>query len=63
MAHLIPSLKHDLGSRHFTTEHDLRRVVAEFFTKQDTERYSAGIYKLILCYNNCHDKQGDYVEK
>ncbi len=38
-------------------------TVAEFFAKQDTEWYSAGIHKLILCYNKCLDEQGDYVGK
>ncbi len=44
-------------------EENLQSIVAEFFAKQDAEGYSAGIYKLILCYNKCFDEQGDYVEK
>ncbi len=61
--HLIPGPKCDLGSRHFATEEDLLNTVAEFFVKQDTKRYSAGIHKLISRDNNCHDEQGDYVNK
>ncbi len=60
--HLILSLKCDLSSRHFATEEDLQ-TVAEFFTKQDTEWYSTGIYELILHYNYCLDEQSNYVEK
>ncbi len=63
MVHLIPSLKRDIGGRHFATEEDLLNEVAEFFAKQDAKWYSTGIHKLILCYNNCLHEQGDYVEK
>ncbi len=61
--HLIPTLKRDFGGRHFASEKDLQSAVCEFFTKQDAEWYSAGIYKLISCYNKCLIEQGDYVEK
>ncbi len=61
--HFIPGLKRDLGSRHFAVEEDLQSVVTEFFTKQDAERYSTDIHKLIPRYNNCLDEQGDYVEE
>ncbi len=61
--HLIPSLEQDLGGQHFTMEEDLQSVVSEFFTKQDTEWYSAGFHKLISRYNKCPDAQSDYVEK
>ncbi len=44
-------------------EEGLKSAVAEFFAKQDTEWYSAGIHKLILCYNKCLNEQGDFVEK
>ncbi len=44
-------------------EEDLQSPVAEFFTKQDAEWYSAGIHKLILGYSKYADEQGDYVEK
>ncbi len=54
-----PSLKRDLGGRHFTMEENLQNVVAKFFAKQDTEWYSTGIHKLILCYNKCFDEQGN----
>ncbi len=60
---LIPSLKCDLGGQHFTTEEDLQSMVAEFFIKQDTEWYSAGIHKLISRYNKCLAEHDDYVEK
>ncbi len=35
--HLIPSLKCDLGGRHFIIEDDLQSAIAEFFAKQDPE--------------------------
>ncbi len=38
-------------------------VAKEFCVKQDADCYKAGIHKLILHCNNCHDEQGDYVEK
>ncbi len=63
MVHLIPGLKHDLGGRHFAMKEDLQSVVAEFFTKQETEWYSTGIHKLISHYNKCLSEQGDYAEK
>ncbi len=44
-------------------EKDLQNVVAKFFTKKNTEWYSAGIHKLISYYNNDLDEQNDYVEK
>ncbi len=47
--HLIPDLKHDFGSRHFAMEEDLQSAIAEFFTKQDAEWYSAGIYTPSHC--------------
>ncbi len=62
MVHLNLSLKHDLSGRHLAMEEDLQSVVAEFFTKQDAEWYSADIHKLISCNNNCPDERGDYVE-
>ncbi len=59
----IPGLKCDVGGRHFATEKDWQSVVSKFFAKQGTKWNSAGIHKLILCYNKCLDKQGDYIEK
>ncbi len=44
-------------------EEDLQSVIAEFFAKEDTDWYSAGIHKVISCYNKYPDEQGDYVEK
>ncbi len=43
-------------------EENLQSMVAEFFAEQDTEWYSAGIYKLISRYNKCLNEQSDYVE-
>ncbi len=34
--------------------------VAEFFAKQNAVWYSAGICKLIPCYNNCLDERSDF---
>ncbi len=59
----ISQLKCDLVGQHFTMEEDLQSVVAGFFTKQGAEWHSAGIHKLISCYNKRPDEQGDYVEK
>ncbi len=44
-------------------EEDLQNAVAEFFSKQNTEWYSAGIHELILCYIKCLDEHDDYIEK
>ncbi len=51
MMHFIPDLKRDPDSQHFAMEEDLQSAVSEFFVKQDSEWYSAGIHKLILRYN------------
>ena len=59
----ISGLKKDLGGRQFVHKESLKKVVIDYFAKQDDAWYAAGIEKLIPGYDKCLEKYGDYVEK
>lgn len=61
--HLFPTLKKHFGDRRFNSTHEIEAAVTDYFKNLDAKSYSVGIGKLVLRYEKCLERFGDYVEK
>jgi hypothetical protein len=60
--HFFPHLKMDLKRTHFTSDDEVKQAVTSWI-KQRTEFFIDGMRKLVLRWEKCIERQGDYVEK
>lgn len=61
--HLFPAIKAKLAGQRFPNLHALTSELNNIFKNLEQSFYSSGIEKLVVRYNKCLDKFGDYVEK
>ncbi len=61
--HVFSPLKVTLGSQHFISDAELKKFTWNYFRKLGTEKYVAGICKLVYRYEKCLERYGSYVEK
>ncbi len=61
--HAFPGLHNFLGGQWFYDEESLKKVVTNFFEKNDLVWYVTSINKLIDQYKKCLTRYGDYVDK
>ena len=59
--HFFPHLKRDLKGTHFTSD-EVKQAVTSWI-KQRTPEFIDGMRKLVLRWEKCIERQGDYVEK
>jgi len=60
--HFFPHLKRDLKGTRFTSDDEVKQAVTSWI-KQRTELFIDGMRKLVLRWEKCIERQGDYVEK
>jgi hypothetical protein len=61
--HFCPHLKRDLKGTHFTSDDEVKQAVTSWIKQRTPEFFNDGIRKLVLCWEICTERQGDYVEK
>lgn len=61
--HLFPKLKETFGGVRFNSTEEIEDAVTDYFKKLDASHYRLGIDKLIVRYEKCLERFGDYVEK
>ena len=59
--HFFPHIKRDLKGTHFTSDDEVKQAVT--WIKKRTEFFIDGMRKLVLRWEKCIERQGDYVEK
>jgi hypothetical protein len=60
--HFFPHLKMDLRGTHFTSDDEVKQAVMSWI-KQRTPEFIDGMCKLVLRWEKCIERQGDYVKK
>jgi len=61
--HLFPQLKKYLRGNHFQSSEDVKDAVHQWIRRQSPSFYYRGLDSLILRYDKCLNRLGDYVEK
>ena len=61
--HLFSPLKKFLAGRRFTCNDEVKAAVRQWFRSQTADIYCSGIAKLVLRWDKCLNRHGDYVEK
>jgi hypothetical protein len=61
--HFFPHLKGDLKGTHFTSDDEVKQAVTSWIRQRSPEFFTDGMRKLVLCWEKCIERQGDYVEK
>jgi hypothetical protein len=61
--YVFSSLKKFLAGQRFTFDDDTKTAVWRWFRAQLTEFYNSGISKLLVQWDKCLNRGGDYVEK
>ena len=61
--HFFPHLKRDLKGTHFTSDDEVKQSVTSWIKQRTPEFFIVGIRKLVLSWEKCIERQGDYVEK
>ena len=61
--HIFPHLKRDLKGTHFTSDDEVKQAVMLWIKQRTPEFFIDGMRKLVLCWEKCIERQGDYVEK
>jgi hypothetical protein len=61
--HFFPRLKRDLKGTHFTSEDVVKQAVMSWIRQSTPEFFIDGMFKLVLRWEKCIERQGDYVEK
>ena len=61
--HLFTKLKEFLGGKRFRSDEELKNTVNTWLNELAAEEYNKGILKLMLRYDKCLNKLGDYIEK
>jgi len=61
--HFFPHLKRDLKGTHFTSDDEVKQAVMLWIKQRTPEFFIDGMRKLVLRWEKCIERQGDYVEK
>jgi transposase len=61
--HLFRHLKGYLKGTHFTSDDELKQAVTSWVKERTPEIFIYGMRKLVLHWEKCIERQGDYVEK
>ena len=61
--HSFPHLKRDLKGTHFTSDDKVKQVAASWIKQRTPEFFIDSTRKLVLRWEKCIERQGDYVEK
>ena len=61
--HFFPHLKRDLKGTHFTSDDEVKQAVTSWIKQRTPEFFIDGMRKLVLRWEKCIERQGDYVEK
>ena len=61
--HFFPHLKRDLKGTHFTSDDEVKQAVTSWIKQRIPEFFIDGMRKLVLRWEKCIERQGDYVEK
>jgi len=59
----FPHLKRDLKGTHFTSDDEVEKAVTSWIKQRTPEFFIDGMRKLVLGWEKCIERQGDYVEK
>ena len=61
--HFFPHLKSDLKGTHFTSDGEVRQAVTSWIKQRTPEFFINAMRKLVLRWEKCIERQGDYVKK
>lgn len=61
--HLFWYLKHHLGGQRFNDDDEVKAAVNSWLSEQAAEFFEEGYQNLLVKYDKCLNKQGNYVEK
>jgi histone-lysine N-methyltransferase SETMAR len=61
--HVFGPLKKFLAGQRFISDDDAKTAVRRWFRAQPAEFYNSGISKLVMRWDKCLNRGGDYVEK
>jgi histone-lysine N-methyltransferase SETMAR len=61
--HVFGPLKKFLAGQRFISDHDPKTAVRRWFRAQSTEFYNSSISKLVVQWDKCLNRGGDYVGK
>jgi hypothetical protein len=61
--HFFPHLKRDLKGTHFTSDDEVKQAVTSWIKQRTPELFIDGMRKLVLRWEKCIERQGDYAEK
>ena len=61
--HLFSPLKKFLAGQRFTCDDEVKTAVRQWFRSQTANFYRGGIAILVLRWDKCLNRHGDYVEK
>jgi len=59
----FPHLKGDLKGIHFTSDDEVKQAVTSWIKQRTPEFFIDSMPKLVLGWEKCIERQGDYVEK
>ena len=60
--HFFPHLKRDLKGTHLTSD-EVKQAVTSWIKQRTPEFFIDGMRKLVLRWEKCIEREGDYVEK
>jgi transposase len=61
--HFFSHLNRDLKGTHFTSDDEVKQAVTSWIKQRTPEFFIDGMCKLVLCWEKCIERQGNYVEK
>ena len=61
--HFFSPLKKFLAGQRFTCDDKVKAAVRQWFRSQTAEFYCSGIAKLVLRWDKCLNRNGDFVDK
>jgi len=61
--HFFPHLKRDLKGTHYTSDDEVKQAVTSWIKQRTPEFFIDGMRKLVLRWEKCIERQGEYVEK
>ena len=61
--HFFPLLKRGLKGTHLTSDDEVKQAVTSWIKPRTPEFFVDGMRKLVLRWEKCIERQGDYVEK
>ena len=61
--HFFPHFNRNLKGTHFTSDDEVKQAVTSWIKQRTPEFFIEGMRKLVLRWEKCTERQGDYVEK